>query len=325
MKRVGHLMPGIVEWDNLLLAFCRAERGLSDKYEADVYRENLDENLRFLRDGLADGSFPFGEYHSFEVRDPKTRLIHAPAFRERVAQHAIFNVCEPVLERKLIDDSFACRTGKGTHGALRRAQVFARRHDWFLKLDVRRFFDSVVHDRLLEMVERLFKDRGVFDLFRKILNGYCTGPGRGLPIGSLASQFFANHYLCTLDRMCKEQLKVPGYLRYMDDFILWGNERKELCRARERVEECLEELGLKLKIGNHPQRVRQGVPFLGHVVHPFRMVPDRRARVRFFRKIRSLESQADEGWIDELELQQRHQCLLGFSSLSNLNTLQKAI
>ena len=325
MKRVGHLMPGIVKWENLLLAFCRAERGLSDKHEADVYRENLDENLRFLRDGLADGSFPFGEYHSFEVRDPKTRMIHAPAFRERVAQHAIFNLCEPIMEKKLVDDCFACRKGKGTHGALNRAQVFARRYKWYLKLDVRRFFDSVVHSQLLEMLGRVFKDAHLLKLFAQIIGGYETERGRGLPIGSLASQFFANHYLSQLDRTCKQVLGVPGYLRYMDDFILWGYERDELMKAREGVEKELDGIGLQLKKRAHPERVRGGVPFLGHTVHPFRMEPDRRARVRFFRKIRSLEWQANEGMIDELELQQRHQCLLGFGSLSNLINLQGGI
>ena len=318
-------MPGIVEWENLLLAFCRAERGLSDKHEADVYRENLDENLRFLRDGLADGSFPFGEYHSFEVRDPKTRMIHAPAFRERVAQHAIFNLCEPIMEKKLVDDCFACRKGKGTHGALNRAQVFARRYKWYLKLDVRRFFDSVVHSQLLEMLGRVFKDAHLLKLFAQIIGGYETERGRGLPIGSLASQFFANHYLSQLDRTCKQVLRVPGYLRYMDDFILWGYERDELMKAREGVEKELDKIGLQLKKRAHPERVRGGVPFLGHTVHPFRMEPDRRARVRFSRKIRSLEWQANEGMIDELELQQRHQCLLGFGSLSNLINLQGCI
>jgi hypothetical protein len=122
--------------------------------------------------------------------------------------------------------------------------------------------------------------------------------------------------------MIKQNLKISGYLRYMDDFILWGNNREQLYYARDRVEERLQLLGLKLKTVNHPQRVRKGVPFLGHVVHPFRMVPDRRARVRFFRKLRSLEWEANEGWIDGLELQARHQCLLGFGSLSNLSNLQ---
>ena len=322
---MGHLMPGIVKWENLLLAFCRAERGLSDKYEADVYRENLDENLRFLRDGLADGSFPFGEYHSFEVRDPKTRMIHAPAFRERVAQHAIFNLCEPIMEKKLVDDCFACRKGKGTHGALKRAQVFARRYKSYLKLDVRRYFDSVVHSQLLEMLGRVFKDAHLLKLFTQIIGGYETERGLGLPIGSLASQFFANHYLSRLDRTCKQVLRVPGYLRYMDEFILWGHEREVLMKAREGVEKALDGIGLQLKKRAHQEKVRGGVPFLGHTVHPFRMEPDRRARVRFFRKIRSLEWQANEGMIDELELQQRHQCLLGFGSLSNLINLQGGI
>jgi len=322
MKRIGFLMPKILAWDNLLLAFCRAERGLSDKHEADVYRERLDENLRFLGEGLADGSFPFGEYHSFEVRDPKTRMIHAPAFRERVAQHAIFNVCEPYMERELIDDCFACRKNKGTHGALKRTQTFARRYEWYLKLDVRRFFDSVVRSTLLEMLESVFKDRHLLGLFANVLAGYETNPGRGIPIGSLASQYFANHYLSNLDRMIKQDLRVPGYLRYMDDFILWSNDRKELMNARDAVEERLEALGLRLKRFTQPERVKGGVNFLGHRVHPFRMEADKRARTRFFRKIRSLQWLADEGMITEEELQQRHQCLLGFASLSNLSALQ---
>ena len=325
MKRVGHLMPGIVEWENLLLAFCRAERGLSDKHEADVYRANLDENLKFLGDGLADGSFPFGEYHSFEVREPKTRMIHAPAFRERVAQHAIFNLCEPIMEKRLIDDCFACRKGKGTHGALKRAQIFARRYKWYLKLDVRRYFDSVLHSQLLKMLGRVFKDAHLLKLFAQIISGYETERARGLPIGSLASQFFANHYLSQLDRTCKQVLRISGYLRYMDDFILWGHEREDLMKAREGVEKELDGIGLQLKKRTHPERVHDGVPFLGHTVHPFRMEPDRRARVRFFRKIRSLEGQVNEGMIDELELQQRHQCLLGFGSLSNLINLQGGV
>jgi hypothetical protein len=291
-----------------------------------VYRENLDENLRFLRDGLADGSFPFGEYHSFEVRDPKTRMIHAPAFRERVAQHAIFNLCEPIMEKKLVDDCFACRKGKGTHGALKRAQVFARRYKWYLKLDVRRYFDSVVHSQLLEMLGRVFKDAHLLKLFAQIIGGYETERGRGLPIGSLASQFFANHYLSQLDRTCKQVLRVPGYLRYMDDFILWGHEREVLNES---------ERGGGKRIGWNRITIKETGPsgksagwctlFRSYRFIPFRMEPDRRARVRFFRKIRSLEWQANEGMIDELELQQRHQCLLGFGSLSNLINLQGGI
>jgi hypothetical protein len=111
----------------------------------------------------------------------------------------------------------------------------------------------------------------------------------------------------------------------MDDFVLLANGREQLLDARHGVERILNDLGLKLKKKTHPQQVKGGVPFLGHKVYPFRMEPDRRARVRFFRKIRSLEWQANDGLIDELQLQHRHQCLLGFGSLSNLVHLQKAI
>lgn len=325
MKRRGHLMPGILARDNLLLAFQRAERGLRRKEEARRYAAELDANLRFLRDGLATGSFPFGHYRRFYVSDPKRRLIHAPAFGERVAQHAIFNRCEPILDRRLLHDVHACRKGKGTSAALRRAQTFSRRHEWWLRLDVRKFFDSVSHDLLLEQLGRVFKDRRLLGLFAAIVDGYHASPGRGLPIGGLASQHFANFHLADLDRLLKERLRIPGYVRYMDDFVLWADQPKDLLRARRAVREWLAPRGLSLKRLAQPVRVSEGMDFLGHKVRPERMELTRRGRTRFVRKARLLRRLWDEGACSDLRLQQGHAALCAYGSLARMKSLQRQI
>tara|TARA_B100001123_G_scaffold178359_1_gene204442 strand:- start:174 stop:1154 length:981 start_codon:yes stop_codon:yes gene_type:complete len=318
-------MPRVLRWDNLLLAYCRAEKGLRRKQEARLYASRLNRNLRFLRKGLEDGSFPFGFYRRFQVRDPKRRVIHAPSFPERVAQHALFNVCEPFLERRLLHDVHACRKGRGTHGALRRAQIFARRHQWRLRLDVRKFFDSVPHAILLVKLATVFKDPLLLQLFESILNGYQTSPRHGLPIGSLSSQHFANFFLSSLDRLAKETIQVPGYLRYMDDFVLWADSREFLLQARDELISHLAELGLTLKRMSQPVSTEDGMIFLGHKVFPFRMEVERRARTRFVRKARHLRFQWDRGEIPDLELQQRHAALSGYGSLANLRPLQRQL
>jgi len=325
MKRCGHLLTEICRWDNLLLAFCKASRGLVRKTPAERYALNLNTNLRNLRKGLMDGTFGFGDHRSFQVRDPKCRVIHAPVFPERVAHHAIFNLCEPLLDRRLIYDSYACRKGKGTHGAIKRARVFAKRFDWCLQLDIRKFFDSIPHRTLLQNLCRVFKDKSLLDLFESILSGYETAPERGLPIGSLSSQHFANFYLSGLDRLIKEKFKIPGYLRYMDDFVLWAHKSDCLWQARSELEDFLVGLGLSLKRRSEPVQSAQGLSFLGHCIYPRRTELNRSSRTRFVRKARKLELKLAKGEITELELQQRHASLSGFGRFADMRRLQGAL
>ena len=148
MKRVGNLYDGIGEPENLRLAFLNAIRGKCGKQDVIEYTARLDENLRLLRDRLLARRVDVGHYHFFTVHDPKERVICAASFPERVLHHAIMNVCEPVLERYAIHDSYACRTGKGMHAAVLRAQAFTRQFPWYLKLDVRKYFDSIHHETL---------------------------------------------------------------------------------------------------------------------------------------------------------------------------------
>ena len=228
MRRASHLFEQIVERENLRLAVHKALRGKRSKRDARAFVATLDENLEQMRGELLSGDVALGDYHQFTIFDPKQRLITAPCFRERVLHHAIMNVCEPVFERWLIADTFACRRGKGRLAALHRSRQFAGQSAFFLKLDVRKYFESVSHEILVARLERLFKDRRLITLLRAIVTGFESTPGRGLPIGSLTSQHLANFYLGWLDRFVKEDLKVRGYVRYMDDCALWGDTSRQL-------------------------------------------------------------------------------------------------
>jgi RNA-directed DNA polymerase len=206
------------------------------------------------------------------------RLITAPCFRDRVFHHALTLICEPVFERFLIADTFACRWGKGRVASVERARSFARRHPWFLKLDIRKYFDSIDHAILCGRLGRQFKDRRLLDLFGRIIASYEVGPGHGVPIGSLTSQHLANFYLGWVDRFVKEKHRAVGYVRYMDDFVVWGENRAWLSDVRDRVGEFLErELSLCLKPEPYINQSRFGMDFLGCRVKPSHVSLNRRS------------------------------------------------
>ncbi len=313
MKRVGSLLARMAEPENLRQAFLKAARGKRGKADCREFQSRLDENLAALRAELLAGRVRVGDYHLFTIFDPKERTICAASFGQRVLHHAVMAVCEPVLERASVFDSYACRKGKGRLVAVERARGYARRHEWFLKMDVRKYFDSIHHATLAGLLARKFKDRPVLALFGKIIGSYETAPGRGLPIGNLTSQHFANYYLAPLDRFIKERLGRRAYVRYMDDFVVWGSRREELNEVRARVRGFLaEELKLELKAEPCLNRTALGMDFLGYRLFPERMRLARRSKVRFARKFRGYERAFLEGEWGEAELQRRIQALLAF-------------
>lgn len=314
MKRAGNLVDRIAERDNLRLAFCKAARGKRGHAGVRSYADGLEENLARLRDQIGDNSVSLGRCQQFVIHDPKQRVITAPCFEERVLHHAVMNVCEPVFERWFIDDTFACRAGKGGQAAVARSQEFARRNAFFLKLDVRKYFDSVPHDGLLARLCCLFKDRRLLALFERLVRAFRGSSGRGLPIGSLMSQHFANFYLGWLDRTIKERLRVRGYVRYMDDMAVWGDSAADLRHAQIHCEQFLgDELGLQAKPRPYINRTALGMDFLGCRIFSRHTTLNRRSRVRCARNLRALESRFLCGKIDELELQQRGTAAMAFA------------
>lgn len=314
MKRAGNLIESIAAPENLRLAFWKAAKSKWSRPATRAFAANLEPQIARISAGLLDGSFCFGDYRSFRVFDPKERWIHAAAFPERVAHHAIMNLCEPVFERAAVFDSYACRKGKGQVAAGERARDFARRYPWFLKMDVRKYFDSIPHERMLELLARLFKDPGVLRLFENIVRSYETRPGHGLPIGSLTSQYFANHFRTGLDRLARETLQAPGYVRYMDDFALWHPDKAFLKDARDRITAWLaEERGLTVKPVPQINRTACGMDFLGLRVFPHTVRLNHRSKIRFLRRLRGLEAMESAGLIGEAELQCRVTCLVAFT------------
>jgi retron-type reverse transcriptase len=314
MTRVGQLLAAIADPGNLRLAFWKASKGKRAKADCRAFQENLDANLSALRAELLAGRAGVGGYHYFTIHDPKERTICAAHFRERVLHHALMNLCEPVLERAAIFDSYACRQGKGQLAAIRRAESYARRYGWFLKMDVRKYFDSVKHAVLQGLLRRKFKDSVVLALFDQVLASYQTAPGRGLPIGNLTSQHFANFYLAPLDRFIKEQLRRGAYVRYMDDFVVWGESDADLRTVWREVEAFLAaELRLALKPNVGLNRTAFGMDFLGYRVFPQELRLARRSKLRFARKFRRYERESVAGRWTELQLQQRMQALVAFT------------
>jgi hypothetical protein len=327
MKREGRVMERVASWDNLVRAFARASRGKRDRPEVEAFGRRLEDRLGDMAEELRTGRVTWEGYRRFRVWDPKERQICAPTFRDRVLHHALMAVCGPVLDRALIHHTYACREGKGVHAALRAAEANARRHGWHVKLDVRRYFDSVEHGRLLWLLERRFKELGLMELFCGILQTYETTPGRGLPIGSLTSQWFANLYLDPLDRWVTETLHCPGYVRYMDDFVLWGDTREQVRAWRGQVEGFLKDrLGLELKRRTPVQPAAHGLPFLGFRLFPHRQRRlERRSRDRFERGLRAATRRFTEGECSEEEYQQRLIALFGWVMQADTFALRRTL
>jgi retron-type reverse transcriptase len=315
MKRTGHLLEQIVEYENLRRAVERALRGKRHRPDARWFVDHLDTNLRELREQLLSGSLALGCYHQFVIYDPKERVITAPCFRERVLHHAVINICEPILERWLIDDTYACRRGRGRIVALQRTRRFSRRYAFYLKLDIRKYFDSVPHPEIKQRLRRLFKDPKLLMIFDQIIDSFRPMLQRGLPIGSLTSQHFANFYLAWFDRFAKEQHRLPGYVRYMDDMLLWSNSKADLRKFQDAATDFLAcELKLQVKESPYINRSGHGVDFLGCRVFPWGVTLNRRSRVRYGHKLRQLERDFAMGAIDERDLQQRATALTAFAT-----------
>jgi len=242
-----------------------------------VYKRRLEANLFELREELTSRRYRHGAYEPFTVYDPKQRRIHKACVRDRVVHQAFVNVLEPLFEPDFIHDSYSCRVGKGTHAAVRRLRTFllseSRNHRWTayaLKCDVRKFFDSVDHAILLLLLERRVHDSRMMDLLERVIVSFSTKPGKGLPLGNLTSQLFANIYLHELDRFVKHVLREKQYLRYCDDFMIVDGSRERLLGLIPKLDSFLRD---HLKLHLHPDKISvrswsQGVDFLGYVSLP---------------------------------------------------------
>lgn len=314
MKRAGSLLPRIADPDNIRLAFWKASRGKRGRGAVLAFAGSLEERVAAIRGEIVSGEPRLGRYRFFHVRDPKRRLICAASFPERVFHHALMNVCEPELERGAIFDSYACRKGKGMRLALARAHRFSREHPWYLKLDVRKYFDSIDHETALGLLARRIKDRAVLDLFARALATYSTAPGKGVPIGNLISQHLANFYLSSFDHWVKEERGVRGYVRYMDDLLLFGDGSDGLKGLLGDARSFLRErLALELREPPQINRTEHGIPFLGYRVFPGRIGLAPRSRHRFVERLVACGRRLAHGVWDEEEAARHAEAFVDFT------------
>lgn len=325
VKRVGNLMVRIADRENLNEAFLRAAKAKRGRHAVVDFRRNLDENLFRIQQQLLDGTFQFGQYQFFTIHDPKTRRICAASFPERVVFHAIMRICHPVFDAYQTFDSYACRKGKGQYKALERAQHFAQRFRWFAKLDVRHYFDSICHSILMQQLCRLIKDSQLLLYFRDLIASYHVMEGRGIPIGNLTSQYFANHYLASADHYAKQQLGVKAMVRYMDDILLFATEKDELAG---KLDDYLRYLHERLKLESHDpviNRIEHGIPFLGYVVYEHGLRLSKLSKKRYHRKMQELCTGFNLGTISESDYADRAQCLTAFVLKADAQGFRKKV
>jgi RNA-directed DNA polymerase len=323
MRRYKNLFEEVASFRNLLSAAKRAYRGKRDRQSVAAFYFNLEHEVIGLREELLAGSYRPRPYNIFEIREPKIRKICSSHFRDRVVHHAICDVLEPIFDRRLIFDTYACRTGKGSHRAMDRCQRFARRYDYFLKCDIRKYFDSIDHAALKALLRRIVGDFPLLDLIERVIDHSVPGspPGKGVPIGNLTSQHFANLYLGELDHFLKERRRLKGYLRYMDDFICFSNDKAELQMLLGEIREYAKKT-LHLELKEEVTRiapVSEGIPFLGFRIFRNLKRLQRPNLMRLRKNIRRKEVAYRSGKINETDLFMSVQSMI--AHISHADTL----
>ncbi len=259
MKRFGGFWFEVTTFDNLLLAWQKAKKGKANRDAVATFSLNLEVELFALKEELETLSYQPRGYTQFWINDRKPRLISAAHFRDRVVQHAIMNILNPVMDKRLIHDCYACRVGKGTHKAVDRFRQYQSRYTYVLRLDFKRYFPSIDHTVLKSLLRQYIKDRYCLTIFDRIIDsshhimgGFDEGKpsDTGIPIGNLTSQFFANLYLNPLDQYIKNHLKCPAYLRYMDDMALFSDSKAEIHQWHN----ALMKQASELKLCFHPKK-----------------------------------------------------------------------
>ncbi len=307
MKTYKDLYPQICSFENLYQAYRRARRGKRCQPDVASFELDLETRLLRLQQELQDQTYRPQGYHNFYIYEPKRRLVSAAPFQDRVVHHALCHVIEPIWERRFIHHSYACRVGKGVHAALDRCQAWVRQYRYAFHGDIVKYFPCIDLQILRGLLARRIADPPTLHLVDIILDsgaGIQTNekpqiyfPGDdlfallrpcGLPIGNLTSQFWANVYLHELDLFVKQDLGCPAYLRYMDDFVLFSDEKAQLHDWKIAIQRFL---ASHLRLALHPLKSvvfpgRAGIDFCGFVLFPTHRRLRRSSVRRFVRRFR---------------------------------------
>ncbi|MEK6893583.1 MAG: reverse transcriptase domain-containing protein [Nanoarchaeota archaeon] len=311
MKTYKQLYKEIISPINLFLAWKKARKGKTKKADVIGFEKDLEINLLILHNELKNGIYRPKKLVRFILKDPKTRIISKADFRDRIVHHAIINILEPIFDRGFIYDSCANRKGKGNLFALKRFELFSKKvskngkiNGWFgsnqikgycLKADIKHYFEEVNHGVLMNIIGKKIKDEKIIQIIHLIMDNpaICSGgeSQKGMPLGNLTSQFFANVYLNELDYYVKYDLGIKYYIRYVDDFVILHSSKEQLQKWKGQIDEFLRK---KLKIELHPQKSRiislsKGIDFVGfRIFYHYRLVRKRNIR-KMKKRINSLK------------------------------------
>ncbi len=295
------MFEDVVSVENLLQAWREFLPGKRGKLDVQEFSLRLMDNILGLRRDLVNRTYRHGPYRAFNISDPKPRNIHKAGVRDRLLHHAIYRALYPFFDRKFIPDSYSCRLNKGTHRAISRFRAFAyrvsRNHTrtcWVLKCDVRKFFASIDHEVLLNILERNLTDKNTLWLLREVIGSFRSGQpglpaqaGKGLPLGNLTSQLLANVYMNEFDLFVKHKLKAKYYVRYADDFVILSEDKTWLQELIPQIDSFLRR---NLKLELHEDKIilktlASGVDFLGWVHFPDHRVLRRATRRRMLKRV----------------------------------------
>ena len=291
-----HKFEDIISLENLLAAWREFLPGKRNKKDVGIFAIRLMDNLFRLHQDLLYHDYSPGAYESFKISDPKPRQIHKASVRDRLLHHAIYNQLYLFFDKAFIYDSYSCRVGKGTHKTISRFQDYFNkvsrnntRNCWVLKGDIRKFFASIDQEILFGILKEKIVDKDIIWLLEKVIFSFNSGVERkGLPLGNLTSQLFANIYLSEFDQFVKHHLKINYYIRYADDFVIMSDDREYLKNLIAPIKEFL---FTSLKLDIHPKKVfirtvSSGVDFLGWVVFPDYKILRQTTKRRMFKKLK---------------------------------------
>lgn len=343
MKRYGNLFEHLTSFENLYLASIKARKGNRCKGSVIRFEKDIEEELFQLQEELVTKTYKPGGYREFTIYERKPRKISAAPYRDRVVHHALCNVIEPIFEKIFIFDSYACRHEKGTHKAVGRFTEFSRKNKYVLKTDIKKYFPSIDHEILFAKIRKKIKCRDTLWLIKTIIDGsneqeevkdYYEDDGlftpfqrkKGIPIGNLTSQFFANIYLNDLDHYMKEHLRCKYCLRYVDDITVFENDKKTLWGIKEKINDFLTKDKLKLHPGKtYVAPVSVGIDHLGYRIYPTHRRLRKDNSLAFKRKLKRLAQLYNAGEISFDELNASVQSWLGHAEHADTYRLRRSI
>ena len=324
-KRIGNLWEQIIEMDNLRLALKKARKGKIWRNVVRRIDKDQDKYLEQIRESLINQTFATADYRIKTIHEPKTRQIYIlPYYPDRIVQHALMNILAPILDNRMIYASCSCREGKGQHFGSNLSLKFIQRNRYCLQCDVSKFYPSINHDILFGLIKDIIKDAKVLALIENIIRS--GGDGINVPIGNYTSQWFGNLYLTPLDRRIKQYYHIRDYIRYCDDFVLFGNDKTRLREIGDELEEYLrDEFKLKLSKKNL-FKSSQGLDFLGYRHFPDGKILVRKSTAkRIKRRIISLPERVEAGTINIDKAVGKVASAKGWLSHANTNNFKKSI